>query len=221
MSIWGCGSPAHCCQLAVAGGFIDYKVSPLQAHWGRWRYIAFSSQCVYLQFMWEVSLPPSPLTATFTSFPTPGCWVGAATPAFSGRLVYLQFRGGLPLPPSSALRAPHPLCYMFFLLLLLFIQFVFFLFFPWVGVIYPGGYADVAQGCLWEYCIPLSSPGGLLLPKWCGCWHPAVQDPSWFLRLTWSGDAMLRLRCGRVRVLPLLSGFSCKVYLQHLSEILF
>jgi hypothetical protein len=33
-------------------------------------------------------------------------------------------------PSSSVLRAPHPLCYMSFLLLLLITQ---FLFFPWVG----------------------------------------------------------------------------------------
>jgi hypothetical protein len=29
-----------------------------------------------------------------------------------------------------------------------------------------GGYADLAQGCLWEYHVPLSSPGGLLLWSW-------------------------------------------------------
>jgi hypothetical protein len=27
-------------------------------------------------------------------------------------------------------------------------------------------------------------------------------------------------RCGGVKVLPLLGGFACKVYLQHLSKIL-
>jgi hypothetical protein len=31
--------------------------------------------------------------------------------------------------------------------------------------VYPGGYADLAQGCLWEYHMLLSSPGGLLLPR--------------------------------------------------------
>jgi hypothetical protein len=61
MAIWGCGSSAHCCQPAVAGGFIYAdlrsklsmhlgpagfvylecdchwcKISPFQAHWGRW-----------------------------------------------------------------------------------------------------------------------------------------------------------------------------------------
>jgi hypothetical protein len=40
---------------------------------------------------------------------------------------------------------------------------VFFLFFAWVGLVCLGGYADLAQGCLWEYHVPLSSPGGLLL----------------------------------------------------------
>jgi hypothetical protein len=34
----------------------------------------------------------------------------------------------------------------------------------------PGGYADLAQGCLWEYRVPLSSPCGLHLPKRSGHW---------------------------------------------------
>jgi hypothetical protein len=81
----------------------------------------------------------------------------------------------------------------------------------------PGRYADLVQGCLWEY----RRPCGLLLPKPSGCWHlAAVQEPSWFLCLTWSGDAMCGLGCGGVKVLPLLGGFSCKVYVQRLSKIL-
>jgi hypothetical protein len=39
---------------------------------------------------------------------------GGTTPAFSSWLVYLQFCDGLPLPCSLELRAPHPLCYMSF-----------------------------------------------------------------------------------------------------------
>jgi hypothetical protein len=78
-----------------------------------------------------MGLPPllcsSSPTATFTSFPTPGCWACATAPAFSGRLVYLQFHEEFPLPPSSVLRMSRPLCYVSFLLLLLIIQF-FFLF---------------------------------------------------------------------------------------------
>jgi hypothetical protein len=81
------------------------------------------SSCVKWAFpplLW--SLPP---TATFTSFPAPGCWAGAATPAFSGWLVYLQFQEGLP-PPTLALRAPCPVCYVsFFCYYLLFSFFLF------------------------------------------------------------------------------------------------
>jgi hypothetical protein len=61
------------------------------------------------------SFPPS---WALTRFPAPGCWACAATPALSGqaRLVYLQLCEGFPSPPS-ALRAPHPLCYMSLLFL--------------------------------------------------------------------------------------------------------
>jgi hypothetical protein len=129
-----------------------------------------SGKWVFPSLLW--SFPP---TATFTSFPTPGCWVCAATPAFSSWLVRDS------PPPSSALRVPSPLCYVsFFLLLLLIIQF-FFSFFPGWGLVCPGGYADLAQGCLWEYHMLLSSPCGPHLPKPSGCWClVAAQEPSWF-----------------------------------------
>jgi hypothetical protein len=118
------------CMTATATSF------PLSKHTGGGDTApTFSGLRIYLQFTWEVGLPPllwsCPPTATFTSFPAPGCWACAATPAFSSRLVYLQFRERFPLPLSSVLRAPHPLCYVSFLLLLLIIQ---FLFFPCVGV---------------------------------------------------------------------------------------
>jgi hypothetical protein len=130
------------------------------------------------------SFPP---TTTFTSFTDPGCWACAATPAFSSQFVYLQFREGLPLPPSLALRAPCPPCYMSFLLLFI-IQF--FSFFPGWESVCPGGYADLAQGCLWEYHVLVSLPCGLCLPKLSGSWHLAAWGPSWFLHLTWSGHVM-------------------------------
>jgi hypothetical protein len=45
--------------------------------------------------MWEVGLHPLlwsfPPTTNFTSFPAPGYWTYATTPAFSSQLVYLQF----------------------------------------------------------------------------------------------------------------------------------
>jgi hypothetical protein len=181
--------PQACLLRVLLGATTTVTSFPLSKHPGEGSTThAFSGRHVYLQFMWEVTLPSLqwsfPHTATFTSFPIPGCWACAATPAFSSWLVYFQFHEGFPLPTSSVLRVPRPLCYMS-LLLLLFIQFGFFVsFFPGWGSVFLGGYADLAQGCLWEYRMPLSSPGGLLLPKQSGSWHLVAQEPSGFLCLT-------------------------------------
>jgi hypothetical protein len=89
MAICSCGSPAGCCQPAVAGGVIyaDLKGElnthlapqalftqsspgcnchstsfPLSKHTGGGDTApAFSGRHVYLQFTWEVGLPPSPV----------------------------------------------------------------------------------------------------------------------------------------------------------------
>jgi hypothetical protein len=90
MAIWGWGSPACCCQPAVAGGFIyaDLRSElnthpapqamllrvllgttatatscPLSKHTREGDIArAFSGHCVYLQFMWEVGSGPSSLS---------------------------------------------------------------------------------------------------------------------------------------------------------------
>jgi hypothetical protein len=140
---------------------------------------------VFPPLLWN--FPP---TTTFTSFPTPGCWACAATPAFTGRLVVRDF----PSPPFGAQGAPPSLLCVFFVVIAYYSVF----FFPEWGLACPGGYADPAQGCLWEYHVPLSSPCGPHLPKPPGCWHLAVaREPSWFLHLMWSGDAMHRLEVWR------------------------
>jgi hypothetical protein len=97
-------------QLSPAGLFI------YNSH-GKW---------AFPPLLW--SFPP---TATFTSFPTPGCWACAATPAFSSRLVYLQFHEGLPLPLLQCSEHPALFAMCLFCYCLLF---SFSLFFPWVGV---------------------------------------------------------------------------------------
>jgi hypothetical protein len=88
MAICGCGLPACCCQPAVAGGFIYadiwFELSthlvlftqsspvpllllqtfpfPLSKDTGGGDTAPiFSGLCVYLQFTWEVGLPPSPV----------------------------------------------------------------------------------------------------------------------------------------------------------------
>jgi hypothetical protein len=122
------------------------------------------------------SFPP---TATFTSFPIPGCWACAATPAFSRQLFIYSSVRDFPSPPFSAQGAPPSLLCVFCYCLLFS-----FSFFPGFVLVCPVVYADQAQDCLWEYCVPLSSPCGLCLPKRSGSWHLVAQEPYWFLRLT-------------------------------------
>jgi hypothetical protein len=178
---------------------------------------AFSGWLVYLQLTWEVGLPPSPvefsslchfyklshswLLGMCCLLPSPASLWGISPPHLFGT------QG----TPPSLLR-------VFFVVIA---YYSVSLFFPGWGSVCPGGYADLAQGCLWEYRVPLSSPCGLHLPKPSG--HSrlaAVWEPSWFLHFMWSGNATHGLGCGGVKVLPLLGGFSCKVYLQRLSKIL-
>jgi hypothetical protein len=130
---------------------------------------AFSGPRVYLQFTWEVGLPPSPVesflpTTTFTSFPAFDCCACAAAPAFSSPTCLFTVPCGIsPALLFSVQGALPSLLHVFFLLLLI-IQF----FFPWMGVGLSRGYADLSQGCLWEYHMTLSSPSGLGTGIW---WH--------------------------------------------------
>jgi hypothetical protein len=101
----------------------------------------FSGRRVYLQFMWEVGLPPSPVE--FSSYRhfynLYRSWLlgVCAAPAFSGRLVYLQFREGFPLPPLQ--RSGRPALSATCIFCCYCLLFSFFFFFPWVGV-------DVSRG---------------------------------------------------------------------------
>jgi hypothetical protein len=175
--------PRRLCLLRVPLGVTATATSfPLSKHPGGGdTALASSGLCVYLQFMWEVGLSPCPvefpLTAIFTSFPVPGCWVWAAAPAFSSWLVVRDF-------PSPCLQhSGHPTLFATCLFCCYCLLFSFFSFFPGWGLVCPGGYADLAQGCLWEYHVPLSSPCSLRFPKPSGRRHLAAWKPSWFLNL--------------------------------------
>jgi hypothetical protein len=118
-----------------------------------WRFVYSSSgRWVFSPLLW--SFPPS---ATLTSFLASGCWARAPAPAFSSqaraRLVYLQFWEGFPSPTLRCSVRPtlFPACLYSYCLLLS------FSFFPGWRLVCPGGYAVLAQGCLWEYRILLSS----------------------------------------------------------------
>jgi hypothetical protein len=132
-----------------------------------------AGQHVCLQLTWEVGLPPSPVE--FSSLCHSQAFlllVAGRTPPHScpllssqAQLVYLSFQEGLPSPPPW--HSGHPslfstCLYCSYCLLLS------FSFFPKWGSVCPGGYADLAQSCLWKYHIPLSSPCPCL-PKPSGC----------------------------------------------------
>jgi hypothetical protein len=225
MSIWGCGSSAHCYQPAVAGGFICCRSQ-------EWAYLSPSpSGFVYLEFSWmwppqlqsfsfpstlgEVALhlpslvslfiyrscgkwpfPPLlwsfPPSATFISFPAPRllcrcCHSCLLQPAclFTvpwGIVPTLLWCSGCPTLFATCL----------FLLLLLFVQFVFFLFFPWVGVSLSRRLFWSGPGFSWSVVCRLAHLV-VCVSQVGRKWHLVAWEPSWFLHLLWSGDAMCRL----------------------------
>jgi hypothetical protein len=132
---------------------------------------------VFPPLLW--SFPPS---TTLTSFPDPGCWAPApvparASPARPGSFIYSSGRDSPPPLQCSVCPTLFAMClYCSYCLLLS------FSFFPGGGLVFPGGYADLAQGCLWEYRVLLSSPC-LCLPKPSGHGRLAAWGPSWFLHL--------------------------------------
>jgi hypothetical protein len=115
----------------------------------------------------------------------------------------------VPLP--HFLELEHPTLFascLFFSAACLLFSLVFFSFFPGCGSVCPGGYTDLSQGCLWEYCMLSSSPGGLLLPSRLGAgvwWHkiPAVSpfNMEWGCYV-WAGGVELSEFCLFLVIFP-------------------
>jgi hypothetical protein len=213
MAICTCGLPAHCCQPAVAAGIIYANLrgelnttlapqalftqrSPvheplLQAFsfpstLGEVTLHPLSQACLFIYSSHGKWVFPPPLwsfppSATLTSFLLRVYPHSCQSLSGQAQLVYLQFCEGFPSSPlwcSGRLTLFATCLYCSYCLLLS------FSFFPGWGSVCPGGYADLAQGCLWEYHVPLSSPCGPRLPKHSGhCHLAAVWKPSWFLCL--------------------------------------
>jgi hypothetical protein len=93
-----------------------------------------------------------------------------AKPSF----IYSSGKDSLPLL-FGAQGAPLSLLHVFIVL----IAYYSVSLFPWVGLVFPGGYADLAQRCLWEYCVLLSSPCPHL-PKQSGRGRLAAWGPLGF-----------------------------------------
>jgi hypothetical protein len=110
-----------------------------------------------------VFLPP-PLSQ---AFPLLGAGHAPLLPPSLARpsLFIFQFQEGFPSPALQCSGCPtlFATCLYFSYCLLLS-----FSFFPGWGSVFPGGYADLTQGCLWKYHVPLSLPCPCL-PKQSGC----------------------------------------------------
>jgi hypothetical protein len=101
-----------------------------------------------------VFLPP-PLSQAFPLLVAGHVPLLPLEPLWPGLACLFTVPGRIPLPPlqSSGCRTLFAMClYCSYCLLLS------FSFFPRWGSVFSGGYADPAQGCLWKYHVPLSSP---------------------------------------------------------------
>jgi hypothetical protein len=123
-------------------------------------------------------------------------------------------------PPPLALSVPHPLCYVSFLLLLLIIQF-FFLFSLGGGQSVQGPMLICPRIICGSTAYHLAHLVVCIFPSHLGTgiWRWSKSPPGFSVQRE---VEMLCAgwRCGGFKVLPLLSAFSCKAYLQHLSKIL-
>jgi hypothetical protein len=161
--------PLRLCLLRVLlGTTATAKIFPLSKHTGGGdNAAAFSGQLVYLQLMWEVGLPLSPVEFSFHCHFYKLSWSWLLGVCRCSCLLQPACCEGFPLLPLQCSGSPALFAICLFCCYCLLFSF-FFLFFPGRGLVCPGGYADLAQGCLWEYHVPLSSPCGLHLPKWSG-----------------------------------------------------
>jgi hypothetical protein len=144
----------------------------------------YSSTCLlqlqsffYLEFAWGGAPPPGlveratlqPLLQAFTS-PSILGKVAPHPPSLAICLFTVHLRD-CPTPTlwgsgRPTLFATCPFFFFFTQLLVYYSVRFFLFFFPGWASVCPGDYADLAQGCLWEYHVPLSSPCGLLLSSW-------------------------------------------------------
>jgi hypothetical protein len=117
--------------------------------------------CLQLTAQWEVvfpplpwSFPPSPLSQVFLLLVAGGAPPPPPSLACPGLFIYSCVRNSPPLL-FRAQGAPPSLLHVFIVLIVYYSVSAFFL---GGGSVCPEGYADMAQGCLWEYHLQLSSP---------------------------------------------------------------
>jgi hypothetical protein len=171
-----------------------------------------ASHHVCLQLTWEVGLPPTPVefSSLCHSHNLSRSWLLGTCPHSHWPSLFIYSSGKDSLPPIFGSQWAPPSFSCVFIVLIAYYS---------VSLFFPGGGRSV-QGAmlLWprvvlgSTVVPLSSPRPCL-PKLSGHWWLAARGPSWFLHLTWSGDALRWLEVCRGQ------SFACKVCLQHLSKI--
>jgi hypothetical protein len=137
--------PCRLCLLRVLLGMVHcYKLSPFQAHWGRWHCTSFlRPACLFTVHMGYGSSPSPVEFSSHCHFYKLSCsWLlGMCHRSWLLR----QLVGDFPSPTFGTQGTPPSLVHVF-LLVLLIIQ---FLFFPWVGVSLSRGLCWCGPG-LWE-----------------------------------------------------------------------
>jgi hypothetical protein len=132
-----------------------------------------------------------PHTATFTNLPAPRLLGRRHHSCLLWPACLFSSMRDCPSPPlqHSGCPALFATCLLLLLLLLFIIQFVFFSFFLGWGSVCPGAML------IWPRVVCGSTACRLAhlvvcVSRACRSWHLAVWEPSWFLHLPWSGDAM-------------------------------
>jgi hypothetical protein len=181
-----------------------------------------ASRHVCLQLMWEVGLPSSPVEffSLRHSYKLSRSWLLVCTPAparalWLGLACLFTVPGRIPLSPLQRSGRPtlFATCLYCSYCLLLSCSF-----FPGWGLVCPGGYADLAQGCLGSTACCLAHLVHVF-PSHLGAgdWRPG--GPPGFSILCEVEILCTGWRGGGVKVLPLLGDFACNVCIQCLSKI--
>jgi hypothetical protein len=138
------------------------------------------------------------MTATVTSFPIPRLLGGGHHSCLLRPAYLITVLWGIAPPHSSEHRAPCPLCYMSFCCCCCLSVWFYFLFSLGGGqsvqgamLIWPRVVCGSTLCCLAHLVVCFSRASR----SWC----LAAWEPSWFLHLTWSGDAVCGLGLWRSR----------------------
>jgi hypothetical protein len=179
--------PCWLCLLRVLlHSSLCYKLSPCQAHWGRW-YCTLRGKWVFPLLLW--SFPPS---TTLTRFPTPGCLAHTPTPtgafpAWPSLFIYSSEKDSP--PPLFRAQCTTPSFPHFFIVFIAYYSII----------ILGGGWSVQGAMLIWSSVVCgstvvlLSSPCPRL-PKPSGHGRLAARGPSLFLCLMWSGDSLRQLK---------------------------